>query len=78
MKTAQFYALTFLVVLLFVDISIASMAEVATVKIEISDVVSNTDARQIRRLLEPWEDPKDLTFCNPLTQMAENVIYPYL
>ena len=63
MKRTHFYLLTFLVVILFVGISMVSMAEETVVlKIEISDVVSNADARQIRRLLEPWADPEDITF----------------
>ena len=67
MKRTHFYWLTFLVVLLFVGISMVSMAEEAVVlKIEISDVVSNADARQIRRLLKPWADPKDVTFSTPV------------
>ena len=66
MKRTHFYFLTFLVVLLFVGISMVSMAEEAVVlKIEISDVVSNADARQIRRLLKPWADPKDVTLQYP-------------
>lgn len=67
MKSAHFYLLTFLVIVLFVGISMVSMAEEAVVlKIEISDVVNNADARQIRRLLEPWADPKDITFSTPV------------
>ena len=61
MKRAHFYCLTFVVVLLFVGISMVSMAEVAVLKIEISDVVNNADARQIRRLLKPWADAEDIT-----------------
>ena len=67
MKSAHFYLLTFLVIVLFVGISMVSMAEEAVVlKIEISDVVNNADARQIRRLLEPWADPEDITFSTPV------------
>ena len=67
MKSAHFYLLTFLVIVLFVGISMVSMAEEAVVlKIEISDVVNNADARQIRRLLEPWADAKDITFSTPV------------
>ena len=63
MKRTHFYWLTFLVVLLFVGISMVSMAEEAVVlKIEISDVVSNADARLIRHFLKPWADPKNVTF----------------
>ena len=67
MKSAHFYLLTFLVIVLLVGISMVSMAEEAVVlKIEISDVVNNADARQIRRLLEPWADPEDITFSTPV------------
>ena len=67
MKRTHFYWLTFLVVLLIVGISMVSMAEEPVVlKIEISDYVSNTDARQIRRLLKPWADPKNVTFSTPV------------
>lgn len=67
MKSAHFYLLTFLVIALLVGISMVSMAEEAVVlKIEISDVVNNADARQIRRLLEPWADPEDITFSTPV------------
>jgi len=40
--------------------------ETVVLKIEISDVVNNADARQIRRLLEPWADPADITFRTPV------------
>ncbi len=67
MKSAHFYLLTLLVIALLVGISMVSMAEEAVVlKIEISDVVNNADARQIRRLLEPWADPEDITFSTPV------------
>ena len=67
MKSTHFYLLTFLVIVLLVGISMVSMAEEAVVlKIEISDVVNNADARQIRRLLEPWAAPEDITFSTPV------------
>ena len=76
MKRAHFYLLTFLVVILFVGISMVSMAEEAVVlKIEISDVVSNADARQIRRLLEPWADPEDITFSTPVDKNGKTRLF---
>ena len=75
MKRAHFYCLTFVVVLLIVGISMVSMAEVAVLKIEISDVVSNADARQIRRLLEPWADPEDITFSTPVDKHGRKRLF---
>ena len=75
MKRSHFYCLTFVVVLLLVGISMVSMAEVAVLKIEISDVVSNTDARHIRRLLEPWADPKDITFSTPVDKHGRKRLF---
>lgn len=75
MKQAHFYCLTFVVVLLFVGISMVSMAEVATLKIEISDVVSNANARQIRRLLKPWADSEDITFSTPVDKNGRKRLF---
>lgn len=76
MKRAHFYLLTFFVVVLFVGISMVSMAEDAVVlKIEISDVVSNADARQIRRLLEPWADAEDITFSTPVDKHGRTRLF---
>ena len=76
MKRTHFYWLTFLVVLLFVGISMVSMAEEPVVlKIEISDYVSNADARQIRRLLKPWADPKDITFSTPVDKHGRKRLF---
>ena len=76
MKRAHFYWLTFLVVLLFVGISMVSMAEEPVVlRIEISDVVSNADEWQIRRLLKPWADPKDITFSTPVDKHGRKRLF---
>lgn len=75
MKRAHFYCLTVVVVLLFFGISMVSMAEVAVLKLEISDVVSNADARQIRRLLEPWADPEDITFHTPVDKNGRKRLF---
>ena len=75
MKRTHFYFFTFAVLLLLVGISALSMAEVASLKIEISDVVSNTDARQIRRLLEPWADAEDITFSTPVGKNGKKRLF---
>ena len=78
MKRAHFYCLTLVVVLLFVGISMVSMAEVAVLNIEIAGVVSNADARQIRRLLEPWADADDITFEIPVDKNGRKRIFSTL
>jgi hypothetical protein len=78
MKRTHFYTLTFVVVLLFVGIGVVSMAEVAVLEIEISGVVTNTDARKIRRLLEPWADPEDVNFEIPLDKNGRKRIFSTL
>ena len=75
MKRAHFYCLTVVVVLLMVGIGMVSMAEVAVLEIEISDVVTNADARQIRRLLKPWADPKDVTFHTPVDKHGRKRLF---
>ena len=78
MKRAHFYCLTFVVVLLFVGISMVSMAEVAVLRVEISGVVSNADARQIRRLLEPWAAPEDIAFHTPVDKHGRKRLFTTL
>ena len=78
MKRTHFYCLTLVVVLLFVGISMVSMAEVAVLQVEISDVVSNRDAHQIRRLLKPWADPEDITFEIPVDKNGRKRIFSTL
>jgi hypothetical protein len=78
MKRTHFYCLTFVVVLLFVGISMVSMAEVAVLRVEISGVVSNADARQIRRLLEPWAAPEDITFHTPVDKHGRKRLFTTL
>jgi hypothetical protein len=68
MKRAYFTYIFCVALLLFLigGISTISVAEVKTLKIEISDYVSNADAIKIRRLLAPWADAKDITFHTPV------------
>jgi hypothetical protein len=51
-----------LAVFLIAGFTYSSLAEVETVKIEMFGFVTNEDARQIRRLLEPWAKPQDVKF----------------
>ena len=51
-----------LAVFLIAGFTHSSLAEVETVKIEMFGFVTNEDARQIRRLLEPWAKPQDVKF----------------
>ena len=78
MKRTHFYCFTFAVLLLLVGISALSMAEVATLKIEIADVVSNADARQLRRLLAPWADAEDITFSTPIGKNGKKRLFTTL
>ena len=78
MKRAHFYCLTVVVVLLFVGISMVSIAEVAVLQVEISDVVSNSDARQIRRLLKPWAEAEDITFEIPVDKNGRKRLFSTL
>ncbi len=64
-----------LLLLLLAGMSSLSSAEVATLKIEISDVVSNADARQIRRLLEPWAAAEDITFYTPVGKNGKKRLF---
>lgn len=53
---------TLLAVFLIAGFTHSSLAEVETIKIEMFGFVTNEDARQIRRLLEPWAKPEDVKF----------------
>jgi hypothetical protein len=68
MKRAYFSSIICVTMFLFLlsGFSTQSVAELQTLKIEISDVVSNADAIKIRRLLSPWADAKDITFHTPV------------
>lgn len=69
------YAIAFSTLLLVLGVSEPGMAEVASLKIEISDVVSSADARQIRRLLEPWADAEDITFHTPVDKNGRKRLF---
>jgi hypothetical protein len=57
------------------SISTQSVAELQTLKIEISDVVSHADAIKIRRLLTPWADAKDITFHTPVDKNGRKRLF---
>lgn len=77
MKRANFISIFCVLLFLFliVGISTQSMAEVVTLKVEISDVVSLTDAIKIRRLLSPWADAKDITFHRPVDKNGRERLF---
>ncbi len=77
MKRAIHGTILIVVVLLFFlgIMSKESDAEVTSLKIEISDVVSFRDAIQIRRLLAPWADPEDITFHTPIGKNGKKRVF---
>lgn len=68
MRRAHFSSIIWVTIFLFLlsGFNTQSIAELQTLKIEITDVVSNADAIKIRRLLSPWADAKDITFHTPV------------
>ncbi|MYF99367.1 hypothetical protein F4212_09575 [Candidatus Poribacteria bacterium] len=52
-----------------------SEAELETLKIEISDVVTHADEINIRRLLTPWADPKDVSFHTPVDKNGKKRLF---
>ncbi|MCY4401840.1 MAG: hypothetical protein OXD54_04615 [Candidatus Poribacteria bacterium] len=62
---SSIFGLTLLLFLIAGVFSV-SEAELESLKIEISDVVTHYGEINIRRLLTPWADPKDITFHTPV------------
>ncbi len=77
MKRAIHGIILIVVVLLFFlgIMNNVSVAEVTSLKIEISDVVSFRDALQIKRLLAPWADPEDITFHTPVGKNGKERLF---
>lgn len=69
------YAIACSTLILLLGMSESGMAEVASLKIEISDVVSNADAQQIRRLLKPWADAEHITFHTPIDKNGRKRLF---
>ena len=68
----------FCIVLMFlfvVGFSTVSMAELKTLKVEISDVISGSDAIRLKRLLSPWVDAKDITFSTPVDKNGKKRLF---
>ncbi len=65
----------FLMLLLIVGFSSLSVAELKSLKIEISDVISKSDAIKIKRLLSPWVDSKDITFSTPVDKNGRKRLF---
>lgn len=64
-----------LMLLLVVGFSTASMAELKTLRIEITDVISGSDAIKLKRLLSPWVDAKDITFSTPVDKNGKKRLF---
>ena len=77
MKRAYFSSIICVIIFLFLlsGISTQSVAELQTLKIEITDVVNHADAIQIRRLLTPWADAKDITFHTPVDKNGKERLF---
>ena len=75
MKRAYFSSIICVTIFLLSGISTQSVAELQTLKIEITDVVSHADAIQIRRLLTPWADAKDVTFYTPVDKNGKKRLF---
>ncbi len=77
MKRTYFSSIICVTLFLFLlsGISTQSIAELKTLKIEITDVISHADAIQIRRLLTPWVDAKDITFHTPVDKNGKKRLF---
>lgn len=77
MKRAHFRSPICMALFLFLltGISTQSVAELETLKIEITDVVSNADAMKLRRLLSPWAEAKDITFHTPVDKNGRKRLF---
>lgn len=64
-----------LLMFLICGISTLSVAELKSLKIEITDVISVADAIKIRHLLTPWADPKDVTFHTPIDKNGKKRLF---
>ena len=64
-----------LMLLLVVGFSTVSMAELKTLRIEITDVISGSDAIKLKRLLSPWVDAKDVTFSTPVDKNGKKRLF---
>ena len=77
MKRTYFSRIIYVTLFLFLlsSISTLSFAEIRSLKIEISDVVSFADALKIRRLLAPWAEAKDITFHTPVDKNGKKRLF---
>lgn len=77
MKRTYFSSIFRIALILFLvcGISTFSVAELKSLKIEITDVISVADAIRIRHLLTPWADPKDVTFHTPIDKNGKKRLF---
>jgi len=67
MLPSKFYlSILLLTVFLLAGFTYSSSAEVEKLQIHLFGFVNDDDARQIRRLLKPWADAKDVSFHAPV------------
>lgn len=71
---SSIFGLTLLLFLIAGVFSV-SEAELESLKIEISDVVTHADEINIRRLLTPWADPKDVSFHTPVDKNGKKRLF---
>jgi hypothetical protein len=62
MKRIKLHLSILLALFLTAGLTHSSLAEVETIKVELFGFVNQDDARQIRRLLEPWAKAEDVKF----------------
>ena len=77
MKRIFFNNALYVILILFLlgGIGTLSVAELRSLKIEISDYVSLADAIKIRRLLEPWAEAKNITFHSPVDKNGKERLF---
>ncbi|MCG9128939.1 hypothetical protein JT359_15220 [Candidatus Poribacteria bacterium] len=68
MKHLTFKRISYITIFVFLicGISTLGVAQVQSLKIEISDVISHADEIKLRHLLSPWVDGKDIKFSTPV------------
>lgn len=77
MKSKYFSGIFRITLLMFLicGMSTLSVAELKSLKIEITDVISVADAIRIRHLLTPWAEPKDVTFHTPIDKNGKKRLF---
>ncbi len=64
-----------MLVFLICGMSTVGVAQVQTLRIEITDVISLADEIKIRHLLSPWVDSKDISFSTPIDKNGRKRLF---